>query len=584
MVSEIPQKIKTRIVKRLNFLYGKDRADKLYPRLEGMMKEARKKHEDQMERRIFTEKDIILITYGDMVQSKDENPLKTLHEFLNKTLKGVINTIHFLPFFPYSSDDGFSVIDYMTVNPDFGTWDDVDEIGKDYHLMFDAVINHISQKSQWFQEYLKGNPKYKDYFIEVDEKEDLSTVIRPRALPLLTKVETSAGPKFVWTTFSADQIDLNFKSEDLLLDIINILFVFADHSAELVRLDAIAFVWKEIGTTCLHLPQVHEVVKLFRDIFDYVAPKVAMITETNVPHEENVSYFGNGKDEAQMVYQFPLPPLVYDAFTTEISKSLTKWGQSLEERGGTTTFFNFTASHDGVGVRPLTGLVPEGHLEQLCERTKEHGGRVSYKTNSDGSKSPYELNVSYFDAVNDPTKYKEEGELQVKRFMATQSIQLSLGGVPGIYFHNIFGTRNYHEGVEQTGRARSINRRKYKKEELELALADKNSIPYQVYNAYKKLLTIRTNQKAFSPQASQEVFDLNEALFTVLRRAQDGSQSILAIHNVANKDVTLEVDLSQIGMKNLSELTDLFSNKKHQVKTNKLTIELSPYDVLWLSS
>ncbi|MHC1592177.1 MAG: alpha-amylase family glycosyl hydrolase, partial [Candidatus Helarchaeales archaeon] len=438
MKSELPKELGLRIKKRLEFLYGEQIADTTYQRLKKILTGFKNQHPFKAQRKIFTEKDVILITYGDMVKTRDEPPLKTIHAFLNRYLKDVINTIHFLPFFPYSSDDGFSVMDYYQVNPDLGSWEDIENVSKDYHLMFDAVINHVSQHSMWFQEYLKGNPKYIDYFIEVDENADLSSVIRPRALPLLKKVETSRGTKYVWTTFSDDQIDLNFKNPDLLLEIIKILLFFVEKGAELIRLDAIAFIWKELGTTCLHLPQVHQIVKLFRDILDYVAPFVVLITETNVPHEENISYFGDGTDEAQMVYQFPLPPLIYDAFVTGNAKYLTAWARDLKSPGEFTTFFNFTASHDGIGVRPLTGLVPEDHLDLLCKITQERGGYVSYKTNSDGTKSPYELNISYFDAINDPAKYPREGDLQVKRFLTTQAIQLSLQGVPGIYFHNLF--------------------------------------------------------------------------------------------------------------------------------------------------
>ncbi|MHA1313365.1 MAG: sugar phosphorylase [Candidatus Helarchaeota archaeon] len=581
MPSEIPQKISSRIQKRLVFLYGEQKASEIYSKLEELMIDFKDAHELPMGRKVFTEEDTILITYGDMVRSAEKSPLRTLRDFLDGTLKGAINTIHFLPFFPYSSDDGFSVIDYMRVNPELGTWDDIDGFKQDYHLMFDAVINHVSRKGKWFQEYLKGNPRYADYFIEVDEGEDLSKVIRPRALPLLTKVETNSGPKFVWTTFSADQIDLNFKSGELLLDIFRILFNFVSHGAELIRLDAIAFIWKEIGTTCLHLPQVHEIVKLFRDVFDYVAPQTVLITETNVPHEENISYFGDGMDEAQMVYQFPLPPLIYDAFTTQSARYLTKWARGLEERSGSTTFFNFTASHDGIGVRPLTGLVPDDHLDLLCETTLRHGGHVSYKTNSDGSKSPYELNISYFDAVNDPNQ-NEEIDLQVKRFMTTQAIQLSLQGVPGIYFHNIFGTRNYHEGVKETGRYRSINRRKYERKELEEALKDKNSITAKVHAAYKNLLEIRIKQAAFSPQAGQEILDLDDAVFSLIRRVKDGSQAVLGLHNVSNKDVMISIDLKSVGLGDHEEFEDLFSNEKFRPKNGKLDVNFKPYDVIWL--
>src|SRR6056297_2206520 len=299
----------------------------------------------------MNEKKPILITYGDSIQG-DDHPLNTLEKFMENYVGDTINTVHILPFFPYSSDDGFSVIDYKKVNTELGTWKDINNFSKHYYLMFDAVINHISAKSDWFQGFLNNDPKYKDYFITVDKNTDLSDVTRPRALPLLTKFNTADGEKYVWTTFSEDQIDLNYKNPDLLLDIIDVLLFYVKNGATLLRLDAIGYMWKKIGTTCIHLEETHEVIKLFKDIFDSLKREVIIVTETNVPHKENVGYFGNGKDEAQMVYNFSLPPLVLNAYQIKSSEHISKWASELEYPSKETTFFNFLASHDGIGLMP----------------------------------------------------------------------------------------------------------------------------------------------------------------------------------------------------------------------------------------
>ncbi len=193
--------------------------------------------------------------------------------------------------------------------------------------MFDAVINHISQHSRWFQGYLSGQEPYTDYFVEVDPAADLSDVVRPRTLPLLTPVETADGTKHVWTTFSADQIDLNYASPDLLLEVLDVLLTYVQQGAQLIRLDAIGFMWKEIGTTCIHLPQAHSLIKLMRAALDEAAPETLLVTETNVPHAENISYFGDGYDEAQMVYNFTLPPLTLHAFLTGDASALHALGR-----------------------------------------------------------------------------------------------------------------------------------------------------------------------------------------------------------------------------------------------------------------
>ncbi len=431
----------------------------------------------------LTQRDAILITYGDQVREPGVAPLRTLTDFCRKHLRGVVSGVHILPFYPYSSDDGFSVMDYRTVDPALGTWDDVARLGHDFRLMFDAVINHASRQGAWFQGFLRDEPRYRDYFIVVEGDPDLSAVVRPRALPLLTEVQTAAGPKRVWTTFSDDQIDLNYTNPDVLLEVLDILLFYVAQGAEFIRLDAIAFLWKEIGTSCLHLPQTHRVVQLIRAVLDEVAPHVRLITETNVPHRDNISYFGDGHNEAQLVYNFALPPLTLHALRTGDARVLSEWAAGLILPSEQTTFFNFLASHDGIGLNPARGILPEAEIAALVAGVEAHGGLVSYKTNPDGSRSPYELNINYFDALNDP-QADEPLATQMDRFMASQAILLAMIGVPGIYFHSLFGSRGWPEGVAQTGRNRTINRQKLALPALEAELADPRSLRAQVFRRY----------------------------------------------------------------------------------------------------
>jgi len=513
----------------------------------------------------FTQQDVVLITYGDSLKKPDQTPLATMHEFAAKHLKKAVSTIHFLPFFPYSSDDGFSVMDFFAIDPDLGSWKDVKAIGGDFELMFDYVLNHFSAKSQWFEYYLQDKEGFQNFAIEVDPETDLSGVTRPRSLPLLTAFNKSSGRTVhVWTTFSADQIDFNFKSLDVLEKMIEVLFYYVQQGATILRLDAIAYLWKEIGTNCIHLPQTHDMVKLFRSLLDVIAPDVMIITETNVPHEENISYFGNGHDEAQMVYNFTLPPLLFYSFIKQDTTALSRWAAGLHLESAHNTFFNFTASHDGIGVRPLEGILPPEEIESLVKVVTANNGQVSYKRNPDGSESPYELNVVYFDALNDP-EADEPASLQVDRFMASQAILLSLMGTPGIYVHSFFGSRNWNEGVAETGRNRTINRRKFQRAELEAELADPDSIPHQVFVRYRELLRVRTAEPAFHPNGGQRVIDLHPALFAFVRRAPDHSSQVICIHNVSEDEVPVEVDLAELGVTPGQALVDLVSGERYQV-------------------
>ncbi len=520
------------------------------------------------EKAFFSQKDVVLITYGDTLNQKTARPLSALYDFAKIHLKDIISTIHFLPFFPYSSDDGFSVTDFFQINPDLGDWDHVNRFEKNFDLMFDFVINHFSAQSDWFRCYMEDQPGFGDFAIEVDPGTDLSRVVRPRALPLLTPFKKADGREVhLWTTFSADQIDFNYKSLNVLTQMVQALLFYVRQGAQVLRLDAIAYLWKEIGTDCIHRPETHLMVQLFRKILDVVAPDVIIITETNVPHQENVSYFGDGRNEAQMVYNFTLPPLLVHTFIEEDASLLSKWAQGLHLESPHTTFFNFTASHDGIGVRPLEGILPPEALDKLVEVVTACGGRVSCKQNPDGSESPYELNITYLDAI-----LADEKSSEAAKFLASQAIQYVLPGVPATYIHSLLGSRNWHEGVRQTGRNRTINREKLHLETVLAELDDPWSWRSRIFYPYLELIKLRTQQPAFHPNAAFEVVDLKRSVFAIKRSSPH--QTIYAITNVTSRPVS--VDLSSLGLP--GSMPDLFSTQS--LRTNPLN--LMPYTSVWL--
>lgn len=505
------------------------------------------------------ETDSILITYGDSILKDGEKPLKTLKTFLDNNVQDLISTVHLLPMYPYTSDDGFSVVDYRKINPELGTWENIKALSSSYDLMFDGVINHISKESDWFKGYLGGDKQYDNYFIECDPTADYSQVVRPRALPLLTKFDKQGKEVYVWTTFSDDQIDINFANYKVFIEIIDILLMYAAEGARFIRFDAIGFAWKKLGTSCIHLEETHMLIKIMRMVLDEVTNGTVIITETNVPHKENISYFGNGNDEAQMVYQFPLPPLTLYTFIKGDSNVLTKWADSLGETEQGTTFFNFLASHDGIGVRPTEGILEDEERQMMVDRVLEHGGKISYKNNPDGSKSPYELNISYMDALTHP---QDGSDSRIKRFLASQFILLSLAGVPGIYIHSLLGSRNWLEGVEASGINRRINREKLDYDQLIIEL-ETNQERNTVFNKYTELLSIRRSEKAFKPNSRQKVLSLNNKVFALIR-----ADEVIAIVNIANEEVGLEMPF--VG-------TDIITGKKEDI-----SIVLAPYEYKWI--
>ena len=557
----------TNLLSHLTFLYGAERSLQFLERVEQLLASYRTRIKPR--NGTLTERDSLLITYGDQIQTQNERPLQTLNKFCGKYLTNIVSGIHILPFYPWTSDDGFSVVDYRQIDPALGAWDDVSAM-QNFRLMFDGVINHISSQSEWFHKFLQDDPQYRNYFITIAGDPDLSQVVRPRALPLLTTFETPSGEKKVWTTFSADQIDLNFKNPDVLLEILDILLLYIERGATFIRLDAIAYLWKEIGTTCIHLPQTHRVIQFLRAALNVVAPHVQLITETNVPHADNISYFGDGIDEAQLVYNFALPPLTLHTFHTGDARSLSDWARTLTLPSDKTTFFNFLASHDGIGLNPARCILSNADIDSLVNKVIEHGGLISYKHNADGTQSPYEMNINYFDALSNPNG-NEALDLQVNRFIAAQAIMLSIIGVPGIYFHSLFGSRGWLVGVQQTGRNRTINREKLQLDALQNQLADKSSLRFKVFTRYSRLLKARSSTSAFHPHGTQKILDLHSSLFAIERVSPDSKSTALCLHNVSQGQISFSI--------NYESAIDLFTGQKIQISN----VTLEPYQVRWLA-
>jgi sucrose phosphorylase len=524
----------------------------------------------------LTQNDVVLITYGDQVHTAEQPPLQTLAELLATTFSGIVNTVHILPFYPYTSDDGFSVVDYTAVDPALGDWDDIARIGAQHRLMFDAVVNHISASSAWFKSFLAGEPGAERRFHSIDPATDLRGVTRPRTTPLLTPFETPSGIHHIWTTFSADQIDLNYANPDLLLEMTAVLLEYVARGAWLIRLDAIGYLWKEPGTRCIHLPQAHQVVQLWRAALNKVAPHVLLITETNVPHADNISYFGDGTNEAQLVYQFPLAPLVLHAFATGDAGPLSGWARDLAPPSDQTAFFNFLASHDGIGVVPATGILSMEQVQALCAQVERHGGRVSYKTNPDGSQSPYELNCTWFAALSDPAS-NEPAERQIARFAASYAIMLALQGVPGIYVHSLVGSPNDHTGFVRTGHNRSLNRGRWERGALDALIADPTQHAGAVLRLMRALVSARRSEAAFHPNSPQHVLDYGPGIFALERRPATGP-ALTCLHSVTaeTQQVSIVCEVSR-------DYVNIINGKRyHSAADGRMDLILEPYAVVWL--
>jgi sucrose phosphorylase len=526
---------------------------------------------------LWSERDAVLITYGDTIMDGRHKPLDLLEDFLTRHMQGVVNGVHILPFFPFSSDDGFAVTDYRAVNTQLGEWSDIRRIASKFHLMSDLVLNHVSSQSGWFNAYRQGNAPYDRFFYEADPSHDLSAVVRPRTTPLLQEVETRDGTRHVWCTFSHDQVDLDFSNPEVLLEMLRIIRLHIDQGVRILRLDAVAFIWKEIGTTCIHLPQTHAIVQLLRLLADYAVETVVLLTETNVPRAENLSYFGN-RNEAHAVYNFPLPPLILHAMQSGTARYLYRWQATMPPAQMGCTYLNFTASHDGIGMRPAEGVLPPHEIERMIATAREAGALVSMRTLPDGTEAPYELNCALFDMMR-VTLAGEDGH-HLARFLCSQTIPMSLEGIPAFYIHSFLATPSDHEAVERRGMNRAINRHRWQYPDLLERLADPASDQARVMAGLSDRLRIRSRQPAFHPNSTQFTLRLDDRLFGVWRQSLDRNQSIFAIHNVSAE--TVPITPTDINLIEDDIWVDLLSGE--QIDPAAETIVFAPYQCRWITN
>ncbi|GIR62899.1 MAG: sucrose phosphorylase [Alphaproteobacteria bacterium] len=527
--------------------------------------------------KIISEKTLLLISYGDNLKNKNEVPLKTLKIFFEKHLKNFFEILHVLPFYPSSSDGGFSVTDHKNVNKDLGTWNDIRSLSNHASIMADLILNHSSIKGKWFNSFIKEKEDYKNFFFTIDDNFDFSKVIRPRDHKLIQIYNYKKKNNKLWCTFSHDQIDLNFKDPLVLIEFIEIVLLLLSKGVTTFRLDAVAFIWKKNGTSCVNLPETHEIVKLLRLIVNYINPHALIVTETNLPRKENLSYFGNN-DEANWIYNFPLPPLILYTFLFEDSSKISGWSKSMPPAQINNAYLNFIASHDGIGMRPAEGILDNIILDKLFKRVKKNGGKFSFRKVESKNKV-YEANITLFDALK-RTDFDKDGIFAVERYIAAHSILLALEGVPAIYFNSLFGTSNDQNAFIKTGIKRNINRFKWDFSDLSKKLKNKNSLENIIYSKILKIISLRQKQIAFHPNATQYTLTLGNKLFGVWRQSIDRSQNIFAITNISS--VVRELKLSKI---NLFENQLWFDLLKPDESLNNLKIlKLKPFQTVWISN
>ena len=526
----------------------------------------------------WDQKTCVLITYADSIYEEEKKTLKSLHEFLIDNLKDFIDTVHILPFLPSSSDDGFAVTDFFEVDSKYGDWKDIKKISIDFNIMSDVILNHASKSNKIFKKYLLDKKEYQNFFLSVSDNFDTSKVVRPREHNLIQNIHTDYGIKKLWCTFSDDQIDFNFLNHKVLEFFLNVISNFIKNGVRIIRLDAVGFLWKESGTSCVNLKQTHSIIKLIRLICDLHNKNIKIVTETNLPNQENLSYFGNG-NEAHWIYNFPLPPLIINSILFADSTILRNWSMSMPPALEGMSYLNFISSHDGFGMRPTEGLLDDEQRSKLFERLEKNGSYFSYKTNTDGTKSVYEVNSSLYNAL-EKTDLDQKGKFKIERCVLAYAIILGIEGIPAIYLNSLIGDENDYKDSNKSNIKRRINRRKFNKKLLVEKINNSKTKEFKILNSLKKLILKRSQHSAFHPNATQFTLQLGPEMFGVWRQNKKRTQSIFVINNLQPK--IIQLNLSEINLIATESWYDIITETQIDIHNNKLYLD--PYQTVWITN
>jgi len=517
----------------------------------------------------------VLITYADTVVAEGRPALRQLQRLLEGPLSGLSSVVHVLPFLKATSDGGFAVASHDALEERFGDWDDLAALAAGRQLMADLVLNHVSASHPWVRAFQRGAEPGSRCVLAASADPCWERVVRPRSSALFTTLATERGPETVWTTFGSDQVDVNWREPQVLSGFTRLLDRFCAHGVSWLRLDAVGFVWKEPFTDCIHRPEAHRLVEVLRLLLGARCPRGVVVTETNVPEQENLSYLRSGT-EAHLAYNFPLPPLLLEACISQKADLLNRWLARWPQLPAGTGLLNFSACHDGVGLRPLEGLMAEERLLRLLGACEQRGGLVSHRRLADGHDVPYEINISWWSAME--SAGRDPAHRQRDRFLLSQLFVMALPGVPAFYLPALLATANDKARFRRTGHRRDLNRPQFQSERLERLLADPQSDASLVLASLRRAMALRRTQNALAPSAPMALLSGGRADCVVVQRGS-GEDVLLAVHNFS--EVRLSLSLTNLAHAPAGRCWhDLLADGP--LPDGQQWIDLEPFAVQWL--
>lgn len=465
----------------------------------------------------------MLITYSDSLGKN----MKDLKFVLETYFKESIGGVHLLPFFPSTGDRGFAPSDYTTVDPDLGSWEDVDALGEKYYLMFDFMINHISRESKFFQDFKKNheNSPYKDMFIRVHEffppgrptQEDIDLIYKRKdKAPFQTVHFEDGTTEEVWNTFGEEQIDLDVNKAIVKEFIRETIKDMASHGCSLIRLDAFAYAVKKLDTNDFFVePEIW-------DLLDEVRAEAAKYQVELLPEiHEHYSIQMKIADHDYFVYDFALPMVVLFSLYSGKANRLANWLKMSPMKQFTTL-----DTHDGIGVVDARDLLTDEELDYTSEQLYKVGANVKrvYSSEKYNNLDIYQINSTYYSALgNDDSSY-----------LLSRILQCFAPGIPQIYYVGLLAGENDIELLEATKEGRNINRHYYTLEEIE------NEVERPVVKQLLSLLRFRNTSKAFDLEGKFEILTPDESTIEIVRTSADQQTKARLVANLATKEYTIE--------------------------------------------
>ncbi|MBU0498478.1 MAG: alpha-amylase [Gammaproteobacteria bacterium] len=527
-----------------------------------------------------------------------------------------INLVHLMPILQCpagASDGGYAVSDFRRVDARLGTLDDVSILAGEMRergmlLALDVVLNHTSDEHEWAQKARQGDAKYQDYYYSFKDRHvpDMFEQTLPEVFP-----ENAPG-NFTWdeamgrwvmTVFNSYQWDLNYSNPAVFIEMLDITLFWANLGADIIRLDAVAFLWKKIGSTCQNEREAHLILQLLKDCCQVSAPGVLFIAEAIVAPVEVIKYFGEDAvmaKECEIAYNATYMALLWDAIATQSAKLLRQGLRSLPDKLDRATWLNYVRCHDDIGLGFDDADIHRVGYDPLAHRRFLIDYFTGVYDESPARGQPFGRNLKTGDArisgslaslagLETAMERNDEAQIEqaIARILLLHSMILSFGGIPLIYYGDEIGTLNdcsFLQDENKAGDNRWMHRPRINWDKAELRYR-RGSVEQRLFDGLKKMIAVRKEIPAFADFNNRELLEVeNPHLFAFLRTRPDNiNQAVLVVGNFSAKPQYLNPDNlgNRRGLFHFSQITDLCSGESPSLFKEQLVIP--PFQFYWLS-